>query len=65
MKQTEDFKIISNENKELVEEQIKALMKEGWELNKTDFIYDNDKNKIIFTAALVKYKDFGNELLLD
>ena len=65
MKQTEDFKIISNENKELVEELIKALMKEGWELNKTDFIYDNDKNKIIFTAALVKYKDFGNELLLD
>ena len=65
MKKIEDLRILQNEDKAVLEEQVKSLLKEGWDLFKTECVFDQEKGKPLFTTVVVRYKDYSNELLLD
>ena len=49
-----DFKILKNGNRELLEEQVKALLRDGWEIKNTDFVYDAAEGHPVFMVSLTK-----------
>lgn len=49
-----DFKILKNWNKELLEEQVRALLKDGWEVKNTDFVFDAAEGHPVFMISLTK-----------
>lgn len=49
-----DFKILKNWNKELLEEQVRALLKDGWEVKNTDFVFDVAEGHPVFMISLTK-----------